>query len=278
MSVCQPLAEATEDSSGEKYPTRSMVIPILFGIFDKLQKFISDPKSKGTAVMFARKLLTALQDRFPNYKTAVPDCVCTYLDPRFKNLLFNSETMLVIQQELETFLPQIISKVTTTNAAVGSSESAPESQTPAIEPGPTPGTSQSQTETLGISSSHATAAAASTSHSTGSGSLWDSLDHLSQRSRALRRSVLSVSGISQEMEAFNEEPPIERDASPLKWWKENAARFKTLALLGRAFLCIPATQTKSERLNSTSGSIVEDRRCRLLTQHVTELTFLHENL
>jgi hypothetical protein len=64
VSVCQPLAEATEDSSGEKYPTRSMVIPILFGIFDKLQKFISDPKSKGTGVMFARKLLTALQDRF----------------------------------------------------------------------------------------------------------------------------------------------------------------------------------------------------------------------
>ena len=55
-------------------------------------------------------------------------------------------------------------------------------------------------------------------------------------------------------------------------------RFKTLAVMARVFLCVPATQTKSERLNSTSGHIVEDRRSKLLTQHVTELTFLHENL
>jgi hAT family C-terminal dimerisation region len=51
-----------------------------------------------------------------------------------------------------------------------------------------------------------------------------------------------------------------------------------LAALARVFLCVTATQTKTERLNSTSGHIVEDRRSKLLTQHVTQLTFLHENL
>jgi hypothetical protein len=68
VSVCRPLAELTRDSNGETYPTRSMVIPIVYGVYDKLNTFISDPKSKGTGVMFARKVLSALQTRFPQYK------------------------------------------------------------------------------------------------------------------------------------------------------------------------------------------------------------------
>jgi len=89
---------------------------------------------------------------------------------------------------------------------------------------------------------------------------------------------MSIDAIIQEMELYNTEPPVPRNACPLKWWKANANRFKTLVVLARVFLCAPATQTKSERLNSTSGHIVEDRRSKLLTQHVTELTFLHESL
>lgn len=109
-------------------------------------------------------------------------------------------------------------------------------------------------------------------------SLWESIDVLSMRSRERSRPVMSAAALTQEMELYNSEPPVPRNACPLKWWKVNAIRFKTLAVMARVFLCVPATQTKSERLNSTSGHIVEDRRSKLLTQHVTELTFLHENL
>jgi hypothetical protein len=117
-SVCQPLAEATEVSSGEEYPMRSMVIPILFGIFNELHKFISSPASKGYSATFARKAFCTLETRLPDYKTDIPDCVCTYLDPRFKRLLFDDEAVGIIQQQLEEFANLVMKNSLTNNSAV----------------------------------------------------------------------------------------------------------------------------------------------------------------
>ena len=88
---------------------------------------------------------------------------------------------------------------------------------------------------------------------------------------------MSTTALAQKIELYNSEPPVLGNACPLKWWRVNVVRFKTLAVMARVFLCVPATQTKSEHLNSTPGHVVKDRRSKLLT-HVTELTFLHENL
>ena len=63
-----------------------------------------------------------------------------------------------------------------------------------------------------------------------------------------------------------------------KWWKNNKNRYPTLALVARAFLVIPATQAKSERLNSTSDNIVTIPCSAVSPEHVAQLTFLHENL
>jgi hAT family C-terminal dimerisation region len=43
------------------------------------------------------------------------------------------------------------------------------------------------------------------------------------------------------MELYNSELTAPRDACPLEWWKGNAIRFKTLAVMARVFLCVPAT-------------------------------------
>ena len=255
-----------------------MVIPILYGIFDKLHKFISDPKSKGTGVQFARKLLSSLQQRFPQYLTELPNCVCTFLDPRFKNVLFDAAAMIIIQTELEEFLPQILSNMSLL-ASSESTQSSASATTAVAAAAATMSTTNNEIVTTEEPAQSSSSASTSCHIGSGtSGSLWDSIDQLTRKSRSDSRTQISVSALTQEIEAYKEDPPIERDASPLGWWSDNANRYKTLALLARAFLCVSATQTKSERLNSTSGHIVEDRRTRLLTQHVTELTFLHENL
>jgi hypothetical protein len=121
VSVCRPLAEATQDSSGEAYPTRSMVIPILYGLYDKLNTFINDPKSKGTGVMFARKVVSALQTRYPQYKERLPDSACTYLDPRFKYLLFDATEMEGIRKELEEFCQLVHNNITHATGVTGRS-------------------------------------------------------------------------------------------------------------------------------------------------------------
>ena len=89
--------------------------------------------------------------------------------------------------------------------------------------------------------------------------------------------MIPAAALTQKTELYNSEPPVPRNACPLKWWRFIAVRFKALTDTARVF-CVPATQIKSKRLNSTSGHIVEDRRLKLLTQHVNELTFLNENL
>jgi len=119
VSVCGPLAEATQDSSGETYPTRSMVISILYGVFDKLNTFINDPKSKGSGVMFARKVVLALQTRFPQYKQRLSDCTCTYLDPKFKYLLFDATDIERIKKELTVFCQLLIQNQNNLASATG---------------------------------------------------------------------------------------------------------------------------------------------------------------
>ena len=56
-NILKPVAEATEIASGEKYPTRSLVIPLIIGIFDILQKFIATPSNKNCGIMFTRRLI-----------------------------------------------------------------------------------------------------------------------------------------------------------------------------------------------------------------------------
>jgi hypothetical protein len=68
------------------------------------------------------------------------------------------------------------------------------------------------------------------------------------------------------------------NANVLDWWKFNHHHLPKLLRIARALLAIPATSVNLERLKSTSGNIVTRRRCNLLSEHLAELTFIHESL
>lgn len=74
-------------------------------------------------------------------------------------------------------------------------------------------------------------------------------------------------------------PLLPRAENPLDWWKGRGSQsYPALAKVAQRYLSIPATQTRSERLFSTAGGVVSNRRELLLTEHVEQLVFLHENL
>ena len=83
--------------------------------------------------------------------------------------------------------------------------------------------------------------------------------------------------IDNELKIYLHEKVLSRNTSVLDWWSKNQFRFPVLAQLGRQYLNIPASQTTSERLFSTAGNIVTPNRAQLLSDHVEQLAFLHEN-
>lgn len=88
VEVLRPVATFTAEMGSRTKPTLSMVLPVLFEIQSSLEEIIKKA-SKGTGIMFARKLLANIKLRFPdkNYKESELYQLAMLLDPRFKDVL-----------------------------------------------------------------------------------------------------------------------------------------------------------------------------------------------
>ena len=73
-------------------------------------------------------------------------------------------------------------------------------------------------------------------------------------------------------------PQIDHDEDPLQWWKENEKRFPLVAELAKSYFAIPATSVPAERIFSTAGHIVNEKRNCLNPETVDMLIFLNKNL
>ena len=109
--------------------------------------------------------------------------------------------------------------------------------------------------------------------------LWGDFDKRVTASISVTAVIDSSASFDDEIKFFLKEPPIGRYGGfPLNWWQQSKARLPLLTTLVRALLAVPATSVNLECLNSTSRNIVSLKRGALITEHVKELTFLHENL
>ena len=84
------------------------------------------------------------------------------------------------------------------------------------------------------------------------------------------------SSISEEVVNYFKERPIKRTDDPFKWWRSNGPRYPRLAVLARRYLSIPATSTKSERVYSVAGIVVDKRRCALTPEMINTLVIFAE--
>jgi hypothetical protein len=64
----------------------------------------------------------------------------------------------------------------------------------------------------------------------------------------------------------------------LNWWRKEGIRFPLLLRCAKRILCIPATETSSERCFSTAGNVLTDIRSTLSNEHTEALVFLKENI
>lgn len=69
--------------------------------------------------------------------------------------------------------------------------------------------------------------------------------------------------------------PLKED--PLKWWKARELVYPLLSKMAKKYLGIVATSVPSERICSTAGVVVSERRSRLKPDHVEKILFLNAN-
>ena len=81
-----------------------------------------------------------------------------------------------------------------------------------------------------------------------------------------------------ELNAYLAEPCIGPNSDPLDYWRCHEEQYPVLKVLARKFLCMQCTSVPSERLFSTAGLIVSERRSRLQPSKVQQLLFLNKNI
>lgn len=71
---------------------------------------------------------------------------------------------------------------------------------------------------------------------------------------------------NSELDMFLECTIANPEENALNWWKSHRKRFPTLARLARFYLSIPASSAEAERLFSSSGNCLTEKRVRLSEQ------------
>nr|XP_014354555.1 PREDICTED: zinc finger BED domain-containing protein 1-like [Latimeria chalumnae] len=89
---------------------------------------------------------------------------------------------------------------------------------------------------------------------------------------------MEKASVQTELEKYILEPCILPDQDPLEWWRVNDNRYRKLACLAKAYLCIPTTSVPAERVFSAAALIVNRLRSRLSPEHVDMPIFLNKNL
>ena len=253
--VLKPFEQATVFLSGVAYVTVSALPPLVKGLQKSTQKtsFESTPINS-----FQTAAAKEMASRWKGEATFREDgqnvCViAAALDPRFRKLKFlSSDDIQKIQVKLQTLALQakVREKEQLQQASVGQDDSAPaQPEASKKRPG-------SVLDTL-----------------LGS----DSEEHSNEEDTVQEGDREDSEILRNELLVYFGEHCVSRDKNPLHWWKENAARFPTLAMLAKSYLAVPATSTPSERLFSAAGNIVSKKRASLTSKHVDMLTFLHSN-
>ena len=104
VEILKPFRESTIVWSHEKIPTMNTVSERLYTMNTYLEDFIKNKENCKYGVGFARKLMSFVEDRFPNCGTdKTEQTSANYLDPRYRGLhlhLFNKfeETKNYLEQ------------------------------------------------------------------------------------------------------------------------------------------------------------------------------------
>lgn len=241
VKTLQPFEEATTLTSSSKFPTLSMVIPVL-NILNKLLDCTSDGLND-----LKLELMNGIDRRWPDYQKITVFAAASLIDPRFKRFGFTKEgAFKAAFDDVCERLEKLIQETEGTVAVAEGDQSSHQSVSAS-------GSAMSLWSTYRMMVSEQQTSNESTNES---------------RKEKARRELLS----------FLDEPLIEPEQSALTWWATNAPQYPNIAKLARVFLSIPATSVPSEQIFSKAGQVITKRRSSLKPEHAEQLIFLCHSL
>ena len=245
VDILKPFNDATEILSGDLYPTLGIVQPVFHRFLNDVLP--SKPGDRDVVKKIKDAIRQNLSTRYQEEEIETILLLAMYLDPRFKKapmLTAEKKTSMksFMKYELEVY---ILDDRRLSQAEVSIVEQG--------EPG--------------LSEPESRAKRTKLEKFFGDTFVKNSSEKISAAEAA-----------EAELQKYELEDPLSLDSkNPLLWWKEREINYKFLSILAKRFLCITSTSVPSERLFSSAGNLLSERRSRLSPENVEKLLFLYEN-
>uniref|UniRef100_A0A8D8X7K5 Zinc finger BED domain-containing protein 1 n=1 Tax=Cacopsylla melanoneura TaxID=428564 RepID=A0A8D8X7K5_9HEMI len=237
VELLQVFVQATEQLSGEKYPTLAMVIPIVRGIQCSIN-MCSPGNEFGS--MFKNNLVEHIRARFSEIERNRLSSTASFIDPRFKKLGFGIQTNADVTEQ--NVLRELGPLNLLSRCELEFGEPVPQIEQPFLP------------------------------SNTSSNSLWSQFEE-KKRMNAMTNN--STANCVIEMRHFLASKVIDRTENPLEYYSKNKNVFPTLHELNMKYACIPATSVPSERVFSKTGQVTNSRRNRLAPDNLDKIIFLN---
>ncbi|KAG8450570.1 hypothetical protein GDO86_003006 [Hymenochirus boettgeri] len=250
VDLLQPFKQVAEMLSMSKYPTISMVKPLLHMLLNtSLNIRETDLKEISMAKEVIAKALSTTYQQTPDIDMFLN--VATFLDPRYKKLPFLSafERAQVenrVIEEAKSFLDRGKENFRNEDKAFLVPEEPPLKKMVSSTPPPSSSINSMLAEIF-----------------CQSGTCEDQEEWHAQ--------------VVEELSNFKSQKVLGLNEDPLKWWSDRLTLFPLLPKVLQKYWCIRATRVFPERLFSSSSNVVNAKRNRLAPAHVDEQIFLYEN-
>ncbi|XP_018419629.1 PREDICTED: zinc finger BED domain-containing protein 1 [Nanorana parkeri] len=251
VDLLQPFKQVTEMLSMSKYPTISMVKPLLHMLLNtSLNIKETDLKEISMAKEVIAKALSATYQQTPEIDMFLN--VATFLDPRYKRLPFlsafeRSQVENRVIEEAKSLLDRNKEHLRTEEKVYTIPEEPP-AKKKLMSPTTLPASN-----------------------------INNMLAQIFCQSGASEDQEECHAQVVEELSNFKSQKVLGLNEDPLKWWSDRLQLFPLLPKVLQKYWCIAATRVFPGRLFSSSSNVVNAKRNRLAPAHVDEQVFLYEN-
>ena len=244
VDILKPFNDATEILSGDLYPTLGIVQPVFNRFLSEVLP--SKPGDRDIVKKIKDAIRQNLSTRYQEEEIETMLLVAMYLDPRFKKA-----PMLTAEKKasMKSFMKYKLEVYILNDRRLRQAEVSIAEQEPPSLTEPESRSKRTKLENF----------------------FGDTFQNPSEE-------VSAAEAAEAELQRYELEDPLSLDSkNPLLWWKEREVNYKFLSILAKRFLCITSTSVPSERLFSSAGNLLSERRSRLSPENVEKLLFLYEN-